>query len=230
VLPAALVSGLFLLFDLGFFAANLLKLREGGWIPLALGLVLFLIMTTWHRGVAAVRARLAESEDKPEVFLADLRAGRITRVPGTAVFLSGTGTAIPVMLIRHVAQMGALHETVVTLTLVFDEVPRVGGDHRAVVETIAEGFWHVTVRFGFIEVPNVLVALASARDKGCPLSLEDAVFFGARDEVVPAKGLRRLPVWRRMLFAFLYRNAVRAPDRFDLPADRFLEVGRQLEL
>jgi KUP system potassium uptake protein len=227
---AGLVSGVFLVVDLAFFAANLLKLREGGWIPLALGVVLFLIMTTWHRGLLAMRARLDEGEDKPDEFLADLSAGRITRVPGTAVFLSRTGVAVPIMLIRHVAQLGALQETVVTLTLVFEEVPRVSSDRRAVVERVAEGFWHVTVRFGFIEVPNVMTALAMARERGCPVDLDDAVFFGAHDTVVPAKGRPRLPAWRRMLFAFMYRNAVRAPDRFDLPADRFLEVGRQVEL
>jgi KUP system potassium uptake protein len=227
---AGLVSGLFLIVDLGFFAANLLKLREGGWIPLALGVVLFLIMTTWHRGLFALRARLGEGEDRPDEFLADLSAGRITRVPGTAVFLSRTGVAVPIMLIRHVAQMRALQETVVTLTLVFEEVPRVASGQRAVVERVAEGFWHVTVRFGFIEIPNVNVALSSARDQGCPVRLDDAVFFGAHDSVVPSKGRPRLPAWRRMLFAFMYRNAVRAPDRFDLPADRFLEVGRQVEL
>jgi len=230
VIWAALLSGIFLIVDIAFFAANLLKLREGGWIPLALGVVLFLIMTTWHKGIAAVQTKLGEDEESPARFLADLKAGRVTRVPGTAVFLSRTGTAVPVMMIRHTAQMGALQETVVTLTLVFEEVPRVSRDHRAVVEAIAEGFWHVTVRFGFIEVPNVLAALGAARERGCPVDLDDAVFFGARDEVVPAKAHRRLPAWRRMLFAFMYRNAVRAPDRFDLPADRFLEVGRQVEL
>ena len=225
-----MVSGIFLIVDIGFFAANLLKLREGGWIPLALGVMLFLIMTTWHKGLAAVRAKLAEAEEDPGTFIADLDAGRIRRVPGTAVFLSRTGMAIPVNLIHQVAQMGALQETVVTLSLVFEEVPRVDRDHRASIERLAEGLWHATVRFGFIEVPNVVVALASARDQGCPLSLEDAMFFGAKDEVVPAKVHPRLPAWRRMLFAFMYRNAVRAPDRFDLPADRFLEVGRQVEL
>jgi KUP system potassium uptake protein len=230
ILPAALVSGIFLIVDIGFFAANLLKLREGGWIPLALGVMLFLIMTTWHKGVAAVRAKLGEAEEDPGTFVADLDAGRVRRVPGTAVFLSRTDTAIPINLMHQVSQMGALQETVVTLSLVFEEVPRVDRDHRAVIERLAEGFWHATVRFGFIEVPNVVVALACARDQGCPLSLEDAMFFGARDEVVPAKAHPLLPAWRRMLFAFMYRNAVRAPDRFDLPADRFLEVGRQVEL
>jgi KUP system potassium uptake protein len=230
VLPAALVTGLFLVVDIGFFAANLLKLREGGWIPLALGVVLFLIMTTWHKGVAAMQAKVAAEEENPGEFLADLKAGRITRVPGTAVFLSRTGTAVPVTLLHHVAQMGALQENVLTLSLAFEEVPRVSSDHRATVERIAEDFWHATVRFGFIEMPNLVVALASARDRGCPMSLDDAVFFGARDDVVRAKGRRRLPAWRRILFAFMYRNAVRAPDRFDLPADRFLQIGRQVEL
>jgi KUP system potassium uptake protein len=230
VLPAALVSGVFLLVDLGFFAANLLKLREGGWIPLALGVVLFLIMTTWRRGIDAMRAKLGEVEGKPDEFLANLKAGRIMRVPGTGVFLSRTVTPVPIVLIHHVAQMGALPTQVVTLTLVFDEVPRVSGDHRATVETIAENFWHVTVRFGYIEVPNVLVALNSARQRGCPVSLDDAVFFAARDDVVRARAHRRLSGWRRMIFAFMYRNAVRSSDRFDLPPDRFLEVGRQVEL
>ena len=230
VLPAALASGIFLIVDLGFFAANLLKLREGGWIPLALGVALFLIMTTWHRGVAAVRAKLVEGEENPESFLADLKSGRIMRTPGTAVFLSRTGTAIPTMLIRHADQMGALQENVVTLSLAFEKVPRVQQDRRATIEQVAEGFWHVTVRFGFIEVPNVNVALESAREQGCPLQLDNAMFFGARDEVVPAKARPRLPAWRRMFFAFMYRNAVRASDRFDLPAERFLEVGRQVEL
>ena len=226
-----LVSGVFLLVDLGFFGANLLKLAEGGWIPLALGAVLFMIMTTWHKGILAVRRKLSEQEDKPELFLGDLLAGRVRRVPGTAVFLSRTGFAIPTMLVRHVAQMGALQESVVTLSLVFEQMPRVSPDRRAKVDLVADNFWHVTVRFGFMEVPNAFVALASAREHGCTVSLDHAVFFGARDEVVPApRGARRLPGWRRAIFAFMYRNAVRAPDRFDLPADRFLEVGRQVEL
>jgi KUP system potassium uptake protein len=230
LLPAILVSGVFLIVDIGFFAANLLKLREGGWIPLVLGVVLFLIMTTWHRGIAAMRTKLAEKEENPAEFVADLKAGRITRVPGTAVFLSRTGTAIPVTLMSHVTQMGALQENVLTLSLDFEEVPRVANDRRAVLERIADGFWHATVRFGFIEVPNAVTALASAREQGCPLALEGAVFFGARDDVVRSPRHPRLPGWRRMLFAFMYRNAVRAPDRFDLPPDRFLEVGRQVEL
>jgi KUP system potassium uptake protein len=93
---------------------------------------------------------------------------------------------------------------------------------------MAEDFWHVTLRFGFIEMPNVVSALACAKQKGCPINLDDAVYFASHDDVVRSANPPRLASWRRVLFAFMYRNAVRAPDRFDLPPDKFLEVGRQI--
>ena len=227
---AASLSALFLVVDLGFFTANILKIAEGGWIPLVLGAAIFIAMRTWRRGVRAMKAKIDEEERAPNQLMADLAAGRITRVPGTAVFLSRTGTAVPIMLTRHVAQMGALQKTVVTLTLVFEEVPRVSAAERAQVEQVAPDFWHVRVHFGFVEVPNAMVALASARAHGCPVDLDEAVFFAARDHVVRGATSHRLPAWRRAIFSVMYRNAVRSSDRFDLPADRFLEVGRQVEL
>ena len=134
------------------------------------------------------------------------------------------------MLVRHVAQIKALQWTVVSLTVRFEDYPRVPLSHRAEVEKIADDFWHVTVRFGFIEMPSVVSALACAEEKGCTLNLDDAVYFASHDEVVHKADPPRLTPWRRMLFAFMYRNAVRAPDRFDLPADKFLEVGRQIAI
>lgn len=227
--PAALaVSGIFLLFDLAFFGANLLKIREGGWIPLLLGVLIFLVMTTWRRGIEAMRRSVAQTPEALAEFVNQL--GSVARVPGTAVFLGRSETAIPTVLLRHVAQMKALQETVVTLTVWFEEYPRVPLSQRAEVEKIAEGFWHVTVRFGFVEVPNVVAALACAKEKGCPVDLDDAVYFAAHDEVVRSAKSPRLAAWRRMLFAVMYRNAVRAPDRFELPAGKFLEIGRQIAL
>ncbi|GAB0117813.1 potassium transporter Kup [Acidisoma sp. 7E03] len=224
------VSALFLVVDLAFFSANLMKIAEGGWIPLVLGAAIFTAMRVWRTGTLAVKTRLLALEKGPVEFLADLAAHRIPRVPGTAVFLSRTDTTVPVMLMRHVAQMGALQEKVVTLTLLFDEVPRIAPADRAMVEEIAPNFWHVRVHFGFVEVPNVIVALSSAKAEGCPVTLDDAVFFAARDQVIRAKSAPRMPAWQRSVFSFMYRNAVRSSDRFDLPADRFLEVGRQVEL
>ncbi len=230
-LPLALgVSGLFVVIDIVFFAANMLKLLEGGWIPLLLGALIFAAMTTWKRGIDALRKRLVQGEETPEQFLARLEEGQIPRVPGTAVFLSRTGALVPPVLVRHVAQFKAVQETVVGLTIGFEEVPRVAQSERARVSEVAAGLWHVTVRYGFVEIPDLAKALAAARDHGCPLDLDDAIYFAAHDEVVRSESHPRLSPWRRLLFAFMYRNAVRAPDRFDLPSDRFLEIARQVAL
>jgi len=225
------VSGAFLVVDFAFFAANLMKVREGGWLPLLFGALIFVVMTTWRRGVEAVRRKLATDEDTAGAVLARIKqVKQIPRVPGTAVFFSRSGSAVPTLLVRHVAQFKALQETVVTLTVSFDEVPRVPAEDRATIEHVVDGLWHVTVRFGFVEVPNLVPALECAKDLGCPVDLDDAVYFAARDEVVRSKTPPRLPGWRRMLFGFMYRNGVRTPDRFDLPADRFVEVSRQVEV
>jgi KUP system potassium uptake protein len=227
---ALAVSGGFLLLDLAFFGANLLKVRDGGWIPLLLGALIFLVMTTWRQGIEAIRRSMAEKPEEVSEFLGRINDGSIARVPGTAVFLSRSETAIPSVMVRHVAQMKALQETVVSLTVWFEEYPRVSLDRRAEVELIAERFWHVTVRFGFMEKADVTAALECAKEKGCFLDLDDAVYFASHDDVVRSAKPPRLAGWRRMLFAFMYRNAVRTPDRFDLPADAFLEVGRQIGL
>jgi len=230
-LPVALlVAGIFLSVDGAFFAANLLKLPEGGWIPLLFGVVVFTIMMTWHRGTRAVAAKLAEHEGTPEAFLAELASGRIARVPGTAVFLTRTARTVPPVLLNHVAQIKALAETIVTLTVRFEETPRVDEPDRAEVLHLGDGLWHVVVCFGFIETPNLVIALARAKELGCPVHMDDAVYFAARDDVVASQDHPRLWAWQRMLFAFMYRNAVRASDRFDLPPERFLEIGRQVRL
>jgi KUP system potassium uptake protein len=187
-------------------------------------------MTTWHRGMRALAAKLAEAEERPDAFFAELRSGRIPRVPGTAVFLTRTARSIPPVLLNHVAQMKSLQETVVTLTVIFEQMPRVSEANRAEVKSMSDGLWHVAVHFGFIEVPNLVTALMRAKELGCPVRLDDAVYFAASDEVVRSQKHPRLWPWQRMLFAFLYRNAVRASNRFDLPAERFLEIGRQVRL
>jgi KUP system potassium uptake protein len=118
----------------------------------------------------------------------------------------------------------------VTVTVIFEETPRVAEASRAEVQPMTDGIWHVVVRFGFIEIPNLVTALVRAKELGCPVHLDDAVYFVARDEVVRGQNHSRLWSWQRILFAFMYHNAVRASDRFDLPAERYLEIGRQVRL
>ena len=230
MMVAIVVSGGFFVVDLAFFGANLLKIRQGGWIPLLLGLLIFIVMTTWHRGIEAIHRSLAQKPESIDAFLSQLKSGLIARVPGTAVFCSRSDTAIPTVLVRHVTQIKALQETVVSLTVCLEDIPQVDDAKRAQVELIYDKFWHVTVRFGFIETPSVVSALACAQEKGCSIDLDNTVYFASHDEVVQNAKPPRLAPWRRMLFAFMYRNSVRSPDRFDLPADKFLEVGRQIAL
>jgi KUP system potassium uptake protein len=231
VLWAALVAGILIVVDLAFFSANLLKLLQGGWVPLVLAGAVLTIMLTWHRGLDALRHSFAEQDETSEAFLARLKSANIPRVPGTAVFLSRTSWAVPPVMTRHVAEMKALQQTVVTLTVIFEPVPRIAWDaQRTTVEHVGDGFWHVTVRFGFVEIPSVRLAMRHAEMKGCPLTGEDIVFFASRDEVVGRKTPPRLPGWQRLLFGFMLRNGIRTPDRFDLSADRFLEVSRQVAL
>jgi KUP system potassium uptake protein len=230
VVWAGVVTGLLLIVDLAFFAANLLKLLDGGWVPLVLAVVVLAIMLTWRRGMNALRRNFAEQEETIAGFIARVQAAGIPRVPGTAVFLSRSANAVPPVMVRHVAQMKALQKTVVSLTVQFDEVPRIPDAERTAVEHVVDGFWHVTVRFGFVENPSLRLAMEHAISQGCPTDARDVVYFASRDDVVPSKTRPRMPGWQRVLFAFMFRNAIRLPDRFDLAADNFLEVNRQVAL
>ena len=230
VAAAVAVAGCLLLVDLAFFGANLLKILDGGWVPLVLAGIVLTVMLIWHRGVQAVRHSFAEQEESIEAFRERLASAEIPRVPGTAVFLSRGASVVTPAMIRHVAQMKALQQIVVTLTVDFEDVPRIGEEQRVSVEEISGHFWHVTVRFGFVEIPNIQEAMAHARNKGCPMAEEDVVYFASHDQVVRCEHAPRLPGWQRAIFAFMFRNAVRTPDRFNLPADKFLEISRQIAL
>jgi KUP system potassium uptake protein len=227
---ALLTSGAFLVVDFAFFAANLLKIVEGGWIPLTFGAVVFIVMITWHSGIEAMVRRLAAMTEPPERFLKRLDANRIPRVPGSAIFLTRIAEAIPPLMILHVSQIGALPQTVIALTVEFADIPRVSLANRLELVRVFEGFWHLTVHYGFVEIPDLPSALHAAKDLGCPVDLDTAVYFGAHDEVVRGEPGRRLLRWRLPLFAFLFRNSVRAVNLFNLPPPNFVEIGRQIEI
>jgi KUP system potassium uptake protein len=227
---AVLVSSVFLVVDTGFFSANLLKITEGGWVPLTLGALVFTVMTTWRAGTDAVQRKHAALAEPLEVFLHRLRQDKVSRVPGTAVFITKTTDATPPLMLQHAAQMGAIQQILVALTIRFEEIPRVRLQDRVVVFQESEDFYRITVRYGFIEVPDLQNDLQQARAFGCPIDLSRAIFFAARDIVVPNQKKPALARWRVLLFGFLIRNAVRAVDLFHLPIDRFVEVDRQVAI
>ena len=228
--PALLTSGLFLAVDFAFFAANLFKIQEGGWIPLAFGTLVFIIMVSWHFGFEAMRHRHTLLTETPDEFIRRLKREHVPRVPGTAIYLTRLTTAAPFLIVEHVAQMRALHENAIALTVKYDYIPRVAPRDRIELAKLADGFWHITVHFGFVQVPDIPAALRQAKDRGCPIDLEDAVYFGSRDAVVSSKQSSWLVRAGLRLFTLMFRNSVRTVDLFNIPPEKYVEVGRQIEI
>src|SRR2546430_2289991 len=229
--PAALaVGGIFILVDFTLFAANLAKIRDGGWVPLTFGALVFATMATWRYGMDALQARHTAASMSPEVFFEKLRKLKIPRVPGTAVFLTRMADSTPPLLGRPVEPIGALQESVVALTVKFADVPRIPRADRLEVRKLAENFWQITAHFGFVQVPDLPAALRQAKASGCEIELRHAIFFNARDAVVAKRTHNLAAPPRLRLFAFLLCHAVRAVDLFRIPTDNSTQMGRLLEI
>jgi KUP system potassium uptake protein len=229
--PAALaVGGIFLLVDFTLFAANLAKIADGGWIPLAFGALVFTTMAIWRYGMDALRTRHAAATVSSDAFFAKLRKLDVPRIPGTAVFLTRAADSTPWLLVRQVEQIGALHKSVVALTVKFADVPRIPRAERLEVRKLPENFWHITAHFGFVEVPDLPAALRQAKASGSEIDIKNAIFFNARDAVVAKRGRTLAFRVRLLLFAFMLRNAVRAVDLFRIPTNNVIEMGRLIEV
>jgi KUP system potassium uptake protein len=226
---AAALTGIFLAVDLAFFSANLLKILEGGWIPLTFGALVFIIMTTWHYGLEAVHRRNAAKSQRPAKFFMWLRDDKVVRVPGTAVFLTRLGTSIPPAIVDYIKRVGALQETAIALTVSFEDVPRVRSKDRVRIEGLDDGFWHITVHFGFVEIPDLPSVLSDAKKDGVPV-LDEARYYIERYDLISRKYRSFLSRWRVALFSFMSRNSAHAIDRFKIPANSLIEIGRRIEL
>jgi KUP system potassium uptake protein len=168
--------------------------------------------------------------ETPDEFFRELKKRNVPRVPGTAIFLTRFSRTIPFLIVEHVAQMRALNETVVALTVKVEDIPRVPPRDRIELTKLGEGFWHITVHFGFVQIPDIPKALKQAKGRGCPIDLEDASDFGARDTAICSKRSNWLVRATLQLFMLMFRNSVRAVDLFNLPAKNFVEVGRLIEI
>ena len=228
-LKAGLIVGLFLLMDVPFLIANGLKIEHGGWVPLAVAGVLFLLMTTWRRGREILSKRMLEKSVPLNLLLADLAAEPPIRVPGTAVFMYGNADGTPPALVHNLSHNKVLHEKVVFLTVVTEDVPHVGSGNRVTVRRLGKGFHAVTARYGFMEDPSIDDVLTAARAHQLVIPIEGTTFFLGRETLV-ASDRPGMPEWRAQLFGFMARNALRATAFFKIPPNQVFEVGTQIEL
>jgi KUP system potassium uptake protein len=220
---------LFLTFDIAFLSANLLKVPQGGWLPIAAAVVLFTAMLTWKRGRELLGAYIAKSAKTFPAFSAELDAAMPHRVPGTAVFMTSTPDVAPPVLLHHLRHNKVLHERVVLLHVRTEGVPEVASAERVTVRELGHGLVEVIARYGFMETPVVPDIARACTEKGFPLVMGETTFYLGRETLL-ATGSGRMMRWRKRLFMFLSRNARHPTFYFRIPPDRVVEMGMQVDL
>jgi KUP system potassium uptake protein len=221
--------GLFLIFDLGFLAANVIKIADGGWVPLAMASGIFALMTTWKTGRLRLGLQIMANAIPLDDFLSRVRKENTPRVDGTAVFMSANPKGIPPVLAHHYAHNQVLHDQVVLLSILSEAVPFVSARNRILVRNLGQGFFQVSARFGFMESPNVPALLEACAIFDLPIDPETVTFYLGRETLLSSEkaGMMR---WRKALFAFISRNARPATLYFGIPPNRVVELGMQVEL
>ena len=224
---AAAVAGFFMIVDLSFVAANMMKVMEGGWVPLVVGATIYFLMSTWHRGRLALREQL-DRDTLPLVdFIGSMR--NKARVPGTAVYLTSRLDMVPVPLLHNLKHNKVLHQRIVLLNIDTAHIPRVPPERRLTINDLGDNFYTVLAEYGFMQQPNLPRVLFRCGGNGLSFNMMDTSFFVGRVKIVPA-GKSRLGHFRCSLFEFMHRNAMAATDFFRIPAGRVIELGSQAEI
>jgi KUP system potassium uptake protein len=226
---AAMIAAPFALIDLTFLASNSFKIPEGGWFPLLIGGIVFTLLTTWKRGRAVLMRRLAEDAMPLDVFIQSIEASPPTRVPGTAVFLTSTPNRVPHALLHNLKHNKVLHERVVFLTVVTRDVPFVLDDERLDVKSLGCDFYRMTADYGFKEDPDVPELLEGSAQRGFAFDMMDTSFFVSRETLI-ATVTPGMALWREKLFVSMSKNATKASEFFQIPTNRVVELGTQVEL
>jgi len=219
---------MFFLLDGAYLGANLTKIPDGGWVPLFMGFVIFTLLTTWSRGRSLMRQHMAEGAIPIEVFTKSAH-GSAARVPGTAIFMASAASGVPSALLHNIKHNKVLHERVVVLTVAIQDVPYVEPNERYEVKDLGNGFYRMTLRFGFLEETDVPAALRQTKMCGAPFEMMHTSFFLSRQTLI-ASAKPGMAIWREKLFAWMLRNAASAMEFFRLPTNRVVELGSQLEI
>jgi KUP system potassium uptake protein len=230
LLASGAVAGAFLCVDASFFLANLVKVADGGYVPLLLASLVYGVMLIWHRGSTAVAQALNERLIPAGEFMGMVESRKIPRVPGTAIFLTRTLSGAPPVMVWHVKHNRALHEQLLALKVVTESIPWIKDSERLSMIELVPNFWRATARYGFMERPDIPALFRQARAQGCPLQLADVTYYVGHETIVSREGGKGLARWEEALFAAMERNAVHVSDFFRLPSDDAVEIGRQIAI
>ncbi|HEX7676687.1 MAG TPA: potassium transporter Kup [Thermoanaerobaculia bacterium] len=229
-LTAGAVTVAFLIGDLAFLGANLAKVADGGWFPLLVAAVVFILMTTWRRGRQILNVRLREGALSPEDFVTSLSKHPPVRVPGTAVFMHRTGGVIPPALLHSLKHYKALHKQVMLLTVMTEEVSHLRDDERLHAEDLGEGIYRITCRYGYMEEPDIPALLKRvSKELRVKIPPMDTTYFLGRETLIVTARPSGMAMWREKIFASMMRNAESAARFFRLPPNRVVELGAQIE-
>jgi KUP system potassium uptake protein len=226
---AAGTIGLFLIIDGAYFASNITKIPDGGWFPLTVAAVLFTVLTTWATGRRLMRERLAETGLPLPIFIKSA-ANSAHRVRGTAVFLSASADTIPSALLHNLKHNQVLHDRVLILTVRVEEVPYSDAATRVEVHPDSDGFYRVILHYGFMEEVDIPRDLAGIGDIGEPFDMMRTSFFLGRQKLIPSKEVPGMALWRERLFAWMSKSSESAMEYFQLPTNRVIELGSQLQI
>jgi len=230
IVLVCIVTACFLPVDLMYFSANIFKIWDGGWLPLLVGVIGFIIMSTWSTGRSNLIDRLRAATEPLDEFLDHIRAQKPLRVRGTAIFMTAPNLGTPPMLQHHLEHNQVLHDQIVLLTVLTDDVPFVHPTQRLEVEKLDLGFHRVNVHYGFMQIPNIPKALSRAQNFGLTIDPETVTYYIGRETLVATRRWPSMMGWREKLFAFMSRNAMRATDFYQIPPDRTVELGLRLQL
>jgi KUP system potassium uptake protein len=226
-----LVIGSMLVVDTAFLASNAAKFLSGGWFPVLIGASIFTLLMTWKRGRALMFRRLSEQGIPLKPFLEGLNAHPPQKVQGTAIFMTASVDTVPHALLHNLKHNKVLHEQTVFLTVIVHDVPRVPVEDRVQLERLVNGFYKLEAWYGFAEQPDIDEILNACRVRcGISFDVMDTSFFLSRETVIPASDVPGMALWRDHVFAWMSRNATRATDFFNIPANRVVELGTHIEI
>jgi KUP system potassium uptake protein len=230
-LSTVLIVGVaFVGIDVVFVWANIVKIPDGGWFPLLMAGIIFALMTTWKRGRRILAIRLRAQSDRFLDFVEAPNPEGVCKVPGTAMYMSSDPDMIPPAMARNLRYNHVIHERVILLSLITKEVPRVQRADRAKVESYRDNIYRVTCHFGFMESPAITETLEAMRLKGLDITLSEIYFFLGRETLIASQKAGGMALWREHIFSLMSRNAYRATQFFQIPADQVVEIGSQIEL